>query len=581
MRIPPALSRWAATLPLLLCLLAPAALTTARAQTQARNLATSSAGSADALPALGDAGDMTPLAERQLGDLIVRDLFRDPAYMDDPILGEYADGIWRRLLAGAQQRGTLTPELAGRYAWRMLLIRDREVNAFAMPGGYMGLNLGLLGVVESRDELAAVLAHEMSHVMQRHIARTIGRQSRETPLLLAAMAAAILAGIHNPQVGMAAVAGGQAAAVSRELAFSRDMEREADRVGYGVFVQSGFNPWGFVSMFEKLQAASRINDNGDWPFLRDHPLTTERIADMQERVHQLQRQPKPAPDWEALLMAARARVLARPGVDTLRTWARAPQASDFAAQPPEKRAAALYAAALSQAQLRDDAQAQALAAQLSALVAGHARAERQARLLQADLALRADQPARALQWLADNDAADEPASAAQPPAAIPAAGASAAGVTRIALGSAKELDGGADGNADDDPARVNLAGRAERLLRAAARIKTGQAASIKIAASNLQAWVSEHPDDALAWQTLAQANQALGYPLRALRAEGETQMANLDYAAAIDRWRAAQDYARQHQTAAADLIEASIVEVRMKAARDALKRQREEEKKWG
>lgn len=585
-RIPALPPRWAAALALLLCLLAAMALTTAHAQTQTLP----STSSADVLPSLGDAGDMTPLAERQLGDLIVRDLFRDPTFMDDPIISEYADGIWRRLLAGAQQRGTLTPELAGRYAWRILLMRDREVNAFAMPGGYMGLNLGLIGIVDSRDELAAVLAHEMSHIMQRHIARMIGRQNREQPLMLAAMAAAILAGIHNPEVGVAALAGGQAAAISRELSFSRDMEREADRVGYSVFVQAGFNPWGFVSMFEKFQAASRINDNGDWPFLRDHPLTTERIADMQERVHQLQQQPKPAPDWEALLIAARARVLARPGVDMLRMWAHAPEATDFASLPPPKRAAVLYAAALSYAQLDDPAKAQALAAQLSTLVTGNAQAVHQARLLQADLALRAGQPERALQWLTNSHATDatqlSPHTANTTTTATTAHAANqpkAAGTTRIELGSASDLDSNAQAerNNPTDPIHFSLAGRAERLLRATAQIKTGQSASIKIAAASLQAWVSDHPQDALAWQTLAQADQALGYALRALRADGEAQMANLDYAAAIDRWRAAQDYARQHQITADDLIEASIVEVRLKAARDAQKRQKEEEKKWG
>jgi predicted Zn-dependent protease len=356
-------------------------------------------GRSDALPALGDAGDMTPLEERRLGDLVGRDLYSDPAYMDDPIIGEYVDGIWRRLLAGAQARGELTPELAARYAWRHVLMRDREINAFAMPGGYMGLNLGLIGAVESRDELAAVLAHEMSHIMQRHIARMIATQGREMPLLLAAMVAGMLAGARNPQVGSAVLAGGQAAMAARQLGFSRDMERESDRIGYSVFAQAGFQPWGFVSMFEKLQDAARLTDNGDWPFLRTHPLTTERIADAQERQRSLEGRPKPVPDQEALLMAARARVLAQPGVDVLRQWARIPETPEFGRQPPEKRAAALYAAALAQAASRDFPKAQSLAGQLAGLMGGDARAARQVRLLQAELALQAGQPARALQLL--------------------------------------------------------------------------------------------------------------------------------------------------------------------------------------
>ena len=547
--------RRAVTWALLPCLCAVMAAPATRAQAPSPGLSTR----ANTLPALGDAGDMTPLEERKLGDLIVRDLYRDTTYMDDPIIGEYVDGIWRQLLASAQVRGDLTPELAGRYAWHLVQVRDREINAFALPGGYMGLNLGLIGVIDSRDELAAVLAHELSHTMQRHIARMIARQSREQPLLLAALLTGILAAMRNPQVGAAVLTSGQATAVARQLSYSRDMEREADRVGFGVFVQAGFAQWGFASMFEKLQTAARINDNGDWPLLRSHPLTTERIADAQERQRSLQGRPKPAPDWEALLIAARARVLAQPGVDALRGWARVPESADFAKQPPEKRAAALYAAALSNAVLRDFPKAQNLAAQLAALTADEARAMRQVRLLQADLALRAGQPARALQLLPTGANTD----AARP------AGASGLNGT-----------GSADAGGRPDPARISFAGRATLLLRAEAQLQTGQAAQIKPVASSLQTWVSLHPEDALAWQRLAQAYQAQGLALRALRAEGEAQMANLDYAGAIDRWRAAQDYSRQHQSAAEDLIEASIVNVRLRAAQEALKRQQEAEKKF-
>jgi len=549
---------------LLPCLCAVMAVT-ADAQTQTPPA--NSSARVNTLPSLGDAGELTPLEERKLGDLIAGDLYSDPTYMDDPIIGEYVDGIWRRLMGGAEAIGELTPELAARYAWRFALVRDREVNAFALPGGYIGLNLGLIGVVDSRDELAAVLAHEMSHIMQRHIARMIARQSREQPLLLAAMVAGILAGMRNPEVGSAVVAGGQATAAARELSFSRDMEREADRIGYSVFVQAGFAPWGFVSMFEKLQAAARLNDNGDWPFLRDHPLTTERIADMQERQRSLQNRPKPAPDWEALLIAARARVLARPGVDVLRSWTRAPETADFIKQPPEKRAAALYAAALSQAALRDFPKAQSLAAQLVSLTADHPRAARQARLLQAELALQAGQPARALQLLSTGADTHGTSSSATVNLEI-----SDAGTT-----SGTDVAGTGNGS---DPARISFAGRALLLLRAQAQLRTGQVAQIKSAASDLQTWVSVHPQDALAWQYLAQVDRALGFELRALRAEGEAHMANLDYTGAIDRWRAAQDYARQHQSANEDLIEASIVNARLRAAQDAYKRQKETEKQF-
>ncbi|MFT3778584.1 MAG: M48 family metalloprotease [Ottowia sp.] len=501
---------------------------------------------------------MTTLEERKLGDAIARELYRDPDYLDDPIVGEYVDGIWRALRGGARARGELPAELDERYAWQVLLGRDGSINAFALPGGYFGLHTGLVGVVSSRDELASVLAHEMTHVTQRHIPRMLGQQGRATPLMLAALVLGAVAASRNPQAGAALATGGQAALIQQQLNFSRGMEREADRIGFGIMTQAGFAPEGFAGMFEKLQSASRINDNGDWPYLRSHPLTTERIADMRQRLQGLAhagRTPAAGPpqggrapsggsaageaaerggqDLEALLIAARARVLGRPGMDVLRAWAGEPEQPGFAQQPPGRRAGALYAAALAHAELRDLPRAQARATQLALAVAGDARAAQQARLLQAELALKAGQPARALELL--------------PAAARPA-------------------------NAAAD----SQTGRATLLLRAQAQTRGGQAAE---AASALQPWVSDHPRDAGAWQALAAAWAAQGQTLRQLRAEGEAQMAHLDYAGAVDRWRAAQDFSRQQRGGSADLIEASIVDARLREGRELLRQQQEDEKK--
>ncbi|MFT4196287.1 MAG: peptidase M48, partial [Ottowia sp.] len=197
------------------------------------------------------------------------------------------------------------------------------------------------------------------------------------------------------------------------------------------------------------------------------------------------------------------------------------------------RAGALYAAALAHAELRDLPRAQAQAAQLALAVAGDAQAARQARLLQAELALKAGQPARALELL--------------PAAARPA-----------------------------NTAADSQTGRATLLLRAQAQTRHGQAAE---AASALQPWVSDHPRDAGAWQALAAAWAAQGQTLRQLRAEGEAQMAHLDYAGAVDRWRAAQDFSRQQRGGSADLIEASIVDARLREGRELLRQQQEDEKK--
>ena len=168
------------------------------------------------LPTLGDGSDLTSSEERRLGDRIIRELYRDPDYIDDPVIGEYVQGIWQPLMAAARARGELSPELDERFAWEVLLGRDRTVNAFALPGGYLGLHLGLIGVVGTRDELASVMAHELSHVTQRHISRLLTQQSRQTPLLLGAMVLGALAASKNPGATQALVVGGQALAIQHK-----------------------------------------------------------------------------------------------------------------------------------------------------------------------------------------------------------------------------------------------------------------------------------------------------------------------------------------------------------------------------
>ncbi len=477
-----------------------------------------------ALPSLGDAGEMTPLQERKLGDRIAREMFRDPSFFDDPVLTQWVDGIWQPLRAAARQRGDMPPELDEAYAWRVLLGREGEINAFAVPGGYFGLYLGMIGVVDSRDELASVMAHEMAHVTQRHISRMTSRQARQAPLLLASLILGALAAGSNPQAGAALITGGQAAALQQQLNYSRDMEREADRIGHGIYQQAGFSAQGMASMFEKLQNATRLSDRGDWPWLRSHPLTAERISEARLRAPREAGKASAEPDLAQAQIAARARVLSRPGVDKLRDWAKAPQGTGERGLPLQRRVASLYAAALAQAELRHLGQAQALAAQLPALVQSQPAAARQARLLQADLALRAKDYAQVKTLLQ---------------AHVPE---------------------GAEG-------------RPEQLFLAQAETASGQAQQ---AAERLQRWVSLHADDGTAWQLLAAAWRERGQPLHALRAEGQAQLAWQDLAGAAQRFRAAQDWVRQHPQA--DHIEAAIVDTRLRETQQALKAQQEEEK---
>ena len=476
-----------------------------------------SAGPAAAqLPTLGDTSEMTSGAERKLGERIARELYRDPDYIDDPVLAEYVQSLWQPLLAAARARGDLTAELDERFAWQVLLGKDRSINAFALPGGWLGLHLGLISVTATRDELASVLAHELSHVTQRHISRLITQEKRQTPLVIAAMILGALAASKNPDAANAVVAGSQALAVQNQLNFSRDMEREADRIGYGVLTQAGFEPQGFVTMFDKLQQAARLNDTGTFPYLRTHPMTTERMADMQSR-QQLGAKPAAAvgPGIEHAMMVARARVVSNPGVDALRGLL---VEGDTALASPSRarQAGGLYAAALASAKLRDSAAAARWVARLTAATAGHPPAARLANLLAAEIALIAGDPSRAAVLI--------------------------------------------------DPA---ASGRPEVILSSQARIRAGRAAE---AGQRLQTWVALHPRDASAWQLLATAYTAQGQALRAIRAEAEAQVATLDYAAALDRFKAAQELVRKGG-AGGDHIEASIVDTRARQVESLLREQ--------
>ena len=478
-----------------------------------------------ALPALGDVEGMSIAAERRLGDSIARDLYRDPDYLDDPVLVDYLNALWQPLLGSARARGDVPPELSDRLAWQLLISRDRRVNAFALPGGYMGVHLGLVAATESAPELASVLAHELSHVSQRHIARMLSKQDQMAPWVMGAMILGVLAARANVEVANAAIVSSQAVAVQNQLNFSRDMEREADRVGFGVLTGAGFDGQGFVAMFDKLQQAARLNDDGSFPYLRSHPLTSERVADMHARLPLAGAAAATGPrvgapvDGSAtppkevhLLMAARARVLAENGPDRQRAWA-------LAAQSPQARPPELYAAALSAHRLGQGAQALALAGRGRSAATGTTQETWD--LLQLEILL----------------------------------GASARGMNDALLGRLRDqaLAGGS---------------RADLLLGSQAALLTQ--ASLPLAASRLQQWVVNRPTDAQAWQTLSRVQAALGQRLRSVRSEAESRAAHMDYEGAADRFRAAQLLPAADRNA--DLMELAIVDVRRREV-EALQRE--------
>jgi len=481
-------------------------------------LAQSPSNPSTGLPQLGDGSDITPPAERRIGDRIARELYRDPDYIDDPIVMDYVQGIWQPLLAAARLRGELPAQMDETYAWDILLGRDRTVNAFALPGGYFGLHLGLVGVVTSRDELASVLAHELSHVTQRHIARSMSRQASQAPWVLGALILGMLAASKDAGAAQATIVGTQAAAVQNQLNYSRDMEREADRIGFGVQTQAGFAPQGFVSMFEKLQQSNRLNDAGGFPYLRSHPLTTERIADMQSRVAQADtRIAAPVTTWEHAMVAARARVLSNGAVDALRNWEQEALPANLAKLSVPARAGTLYGATLAALKLRDFALVQATLNRLTAFTSTNAAAARLTRLLAIDAA-----------------------------------------VSQGKVGTATELAKG-----------LTDASRSTLLVRAQTDTLSGRG---DVAAQNLRTWLADHPRDAGAWQALAAALASSGRTVAAVRAEAEVNVAQMDYAAALTRFKAAQDLARK-STLQADHIEASIVDVRARQMESLLREQ--------
>lgn len=235
---------------------------------------------AQALPDLGDVSTaaITTVDERRLGESIMLEIRRDPAYLDDPEVADYANALGGRLTAHSS---------AVRQEFEFFVIQDPQINAFALPGGFVGINTGLLLAAQSESEVAGVLAHEVAHVTQRHIARMIGQQGQNQILSIAALAVAILAARSNSQIGEAAVAFGQAGIVQSQLNFTRDNEREADRVGLQLLETSGLDPRGMATFFERLQRATRVYEGGAPSYLRTHPLTFERIADIQNRIENL------------------------------------------------------------------------------------------------------------------------------------------------------------------------------------------------------------------------------------------------------------------------------------------------------
>lgn len=257
---------------------------------------------ADGLPDLGESAqtDLSPAMEKRLGESAMRDIrWHDPAYLDDPEVTAYMNRLGSRL-AGA---------LGNQYqAFHFFVLREPSLNAFAMPGGYIGMHSATILASRSESELAGVVAHEISHVTQHHIARMVGKQKETSLLSLAGMLIAVLASRSNSQVSQAALASGMAAGMQTQLSYSRDFEREADRLGLTLLDTAGFDIRGMSGFFERLQREARLYQNNAPSYLQSHPLTTERIADMSNRISQMHRR-EVADSFEYQLIQAKLTVI--------------------------------------------------------------------------------------------------------------------------------------------------------------------------------------------------------------------------------------------------------------------------------
>ncbi|HEY1043161.1 MAG TPA: M48 family metalloprotease [Telluria sp.] len=257
------------------------------------------------LPVLGDTAraDLSPVLERKIGEEIMHDIRRNKDYLDDAPILEYLNNFGATLLSAVPGgRGETNADFV------FFAVRDPMLNAFAMPGGFIGVHSGLVIAAQTESELASVMSHEIGHVTQRHIARQIGKQSENALIPLAAMVLAGLAAKSSTDAAMGVLMGGQGLAIQRQLDFSREAEREADRVGFQIMGNAGFDTTGMVAFFGRMQTASRMYSDAMPAYLRTHPLTTERISDIQARIREAPKSER-ADSMDFHLVRARLRVL--------------------------------------------------------------------------------------------------------------------------------------------------------------------------------------------------------------------------------------------------------------------------------
>lgn len=252
------------------------------------------------LPEIGTAGAsvMTIERERIYGDIYMRQLRAMAPLVTDPVLDEYLHDLGSRMVREAD---------GVRFPFTFFWVNQQDINAFAFFGGYIGVHTGLINEAQTESELAAVLAHEVAHVSQRHIVRNMERVSNAGPTTMAAILGSVILAIVNPQLGMAALSGTIAGSQQMQINYTRQFEQEADRVGLGILTRAGFDPMGSPDFFGRLTEKFRYTSRPP-ELLLTHPYSENRLADMRARAESM---PRPVVRDDTSFWLAKARIQAR------------------------------------------------------------------------------------------------------------------------------------------------------------------------------------------------------------------------------------------------------------------------------
>jgi len=260
------------------------------------------------LPEMGTAAQAALSLEDEynIGRMVMRNLRASGMVIEDPEISEYLQSLGLRL-------SSLAHDGNNNRQFNFFMVPSREINAFALPGGFIGVNSGLVMETANESELAAVLAHEVSHVTQRHIARSVQAQSRQGLVSAAAMLAAILIGVAggSSDATMGAIAAAQGAAAQAQINFTRENESEADRVGIGILASAGFDPNAMPAFFETMFRRTQLAPDQVPAMLRTHPVTSDRVAESKDRALQYP-QVSVRDSVSYALIKERARVLTTP-----------------------------------------------------------------------------------------------------------------------------------------------------------------------------------------------------------------------------------------------------------------------------